>query len=113
MVEINAHGIVRQGEFDRICNLVAEYQADKDFHGSVLGTPDPNLISVLDDYTAIYTDYIIEHLKAAKLEADKNDFGDLQFLIYCGGGYCLATKEKQWLRLAAMGNMADRVISIP
>lgn len=113
MVEIDAHSIVRQAEFERISNTVKLYQADKDFHSSVLGMPNPNLISKLDDYTAIYTDYVIEHLKSAKENADKNDFGDLQFLIYCAGDYCLATKEEQWLKLAAMGNLADKVFKIP
>jgi hypothetical protein len=67
-------------------------------------------LSRLNPYTELYIEYVVQYVDTGKV--DKNDFGDLQFAIYCGGGYALLTNEQQWPKLADRTSLAGLVLSV-
>jgi hypothetical protein len=102
---------VRTAEFNRVRDVAIQVQAMVGTASkSVCGAPNPSLLSRLNPYTELYIEYVVQYVDTGHV--DKNDFGDLQFAIYCGGGYALLTNEKQWPRLADRTSLAGLVLSV-
>jgi hypothetical protein len=111
MESVHSFSTVRSAEFKRVWDLVREMQKDDGTAiKSIIGTPDMSRVSRLNPYIELYIELVVQYVATGKI--DKNDFGDLQFAIYCGGGYTLLTNEQQWPELADRTSLAGLICSV-
>ena len=105
----NVVQVIQIAEFDRITFTVQELQKQgTSYCECVLGSPCPSNMEKLLPYVQMYCGYIHQHLKTGKI--DKNDFGDMQFVAYCGGNYSILTQESQWIDIAEQVGMGSFVL---
>lgn len=101
---------VRNTEFVRIMKIANTLRKEPQPVGMPnIGSPSPRLINGLNPYCELYIEYVAESIATGAF--DENAFGDLQFAIYCSGGFIFVTEEKRWPLFAEYTSARGLIVS--